>query len=194
MANKTHGNETETDNEPSMAQVLARMAEIMASNQEVQKAQLKQTARKSNDSVPLTSPFNRRGDKDFPVAPLKCEIYAPWKMTPELHSLTREEVELFNLLEPGVYKLDLTDGSEVICNVVGVRNANTGDVEKMSLMGAKDEDGRYGSLFNNENKQQFPSLILMLRQMIGDPADAVMSTKKEIALIKAGELAVSVGA
>lgn len=193
MANK-NGEETPTAAEPTMAQVLARMAEIMASNQEVQKAQLKQTARKSNDAVPLASPFNRRGDKDFPVAPLKCEIYAPWKMTPELHSLTREEVELFNLLEPGPYPIDLVDGTTVICNVVGVRNANTGALEKMSLMGAKDDDGHYGSLFNNDNKQQFPSLIVMLRQMIGDPAAAVMTTRKEYDLIKSGALPISVGA
>jgi hypothetical protein len=179
--------------EPTLTSVLARLLEIQAGNQDVQKAQLKQTAPKSNQSGPLRSPFNPRGEKDFPMPLLKCDVYAPWKMTPTYHSLDREEVELFNLLDPGEYPVELVDGSTVRVHVVGVRNSNTGQLEKLSLMGAKDDQGVHAGLFTNENRHNFPSLKSMLRQMVGEPAESVLTMKREAALIASGELAVSLG-
>lgn len=175
--------EIEATPEPTMMQLMAQLIAIQSKGQEVQQAQLKQTKRRSNDFGALRSPFNPRGDKDFPMPPLKCDIYAPWKMTPEIHSLDREEVELFNLLEPGDYTIEMADGAMQPVCAVGVRNANTQRLEKLSLMGPKDDQGNYTGLFTKEQKQQFPSLKSMLRQMLeqgGVDASGVLTMKEEV--------------
>lgn len=199
MASKTHGStiDTETDTkteapEPTLVSILARMAEIQAEAQAVQKAQLKQTAKKSNEVGPDRSPYNPRGEKDFPMPILKCDVFAPWKMSPTYHPLDREEVELTNLLEPGDYLIELTDGSMCPLTVLGIKNQD-GSLESMRFVGAKDEQGQYAGLFTNENKQNFPAYRAMLREMVGEAADAVMTMKKEQNLIKSGELSVSQG-
>jgi hypothetical protein len=183
----------ETIPDATLPQVMAALADILRGNQDVQKAQLKQTAPKSNASVPLRSPFNPRGEKNFPMPLLKCDVYCPWKMTPTYHSLDREEVELFNLLEPGEYPVEMVDGSTTRVHVVGVRDSNTGTLERLALLGGKDDTGVHAGLFTNETRHNFPSLKSMLRQMVGEPADSVLTMKRESALIASGELAVSLG-
>jgi len=137
----------------------------------VQQKQVKQTAPKSLQMAPKISPFNLRGQKDYPNPRLKCPVDAPWRLDPnveaEAPSLDREELELFNLLEPGARTLELTDGTTIACNVVGTRNDNTGELERLALLGRKDGDtGKYMALFTNENKQTFPSLKIILRQLL----------------------------
>lgn len=182
--------------EPTMAQVLARLAEIAAANTEVQKAQLKQTAPRSNAAVPKISVFNPQGEKDYPMPDLKCEIQ-PWNQTPAFHAFTREEVELLNALEPGRFVIDLNDGSTIVCEVVGDRNS-AGTLERLTLMGAKDlTSGQYGALFTHENKALFPALAVILRSMLeqqGTDHAGVMTMRKQRALVQAGELPVSLGA
>lgn len=184
---------TELPAEPTMAQVLAFMAKIQADAQVVQREQLKQTKEKSNKASPKISVFNPQGEKDYPMPRLKCDVFVPWRNTPEMHGFDWEEVELFNLLEPGEYPVELNDGAVITVNVVGVRNSLNGKIEKMSLFGMRDEEGRYSGLFTNENKQQFPSLKMMLRQMIGESASSVLSMQKRRALVADGKLPISVG-
>lgn len=161
----------------------------------VQSAQLKQTAPKSNTRGPQISVFNPRGQKDFAMPELKCEMYMPFKMSPTLHALDREEVELFNLITPGDhYEVELTDGAKQHICVIGTRNHATGELEKIVFKGPKDDEGFYSPLFTNDNKQSFPSTKSMLRQMLGDAADDVLTMRDEQSAIKRGELAVSVGA
>jgi hypothetical protein len=168
----------------------------------VQKQQLKQTKRRSNDVGPDISPFNPRGQKDYPMPELKCEILAPWPMKPGLHGLDREEVELFNLLEPGVYTIDMTDGTQRRASVVAAKNTVTGTIEQMALAGAYDPDTRqHAALFTKEDKQLFPSMKIMLRQMLdqqGADYAGVMTMREEARRIALPEgddkkLLVSVG-
>jgi hypothetical protein len=185
--------------EITMAQVLARLVAIQEGSQEVQKAQLKQTAPKSNTAAPKISVYNPRGQKDYPLPRLKCEIYAPFQITPELQEgspyLDREEVELFNLLEPGEYQITLVDDSPVPVCVVATKNTLTGVIERMGLVGPKDPDtGQHTPLFTRTNKQTFPPLRKMLREMVGDAAGSVMPMTIERRQIASGELAISVGA
>lgn len=201
--------------EPTLAEVLLKFAQIQEENQRLQRErdekhdalvaasqviqaeQLKQTKTKSLKQGPKISAFNPRGEKDFPMPRLKCEFYLPWKWTPEDQAsrpaLSREEVELLNLLEPGDYQIELSDGAPQTVCVVGVKNTLTGKWEKLSLLGPKDDQGVHGGLFLKDTKQQFPSLVVMLRQMVGEPAEAVITMKREINLIASGTLAVSVG-
>jgi hypothetical protein len=174
----------QTDDEPTTAQVLDKLTQILAGNQDVQRAQLKQTAPKSLTAAPKVSVYNPRGQKDFPMPALKCECYAPFQLTPSLQesspSLDREEVELFNLLEPGDYQVQLADESWIPVCVVGTRNTVSGQLEKIGLMGPRDSDtGHYTALFTSSNKQTFPPFKKMLRQILGEKADAVMPMGEE---------------
>lgn len=171
----------EKDDTITMAAILDRLISVQQESQAVQKTALAQNAPKSWTQVPNISPYNWRGEKDYPMPKLKCEINAPFPLLPELHSLTREEVELFNLLVPGTYRIELVDGSTQIVNVVGTRNQISGKLEVMGLFGEEDPEhrGRYNPLFTHFNKQQFPALTKMLREMVGEPADAVMTMAEE---------------
>lgn len=166
----------------------------------VQAAQLKQTAPKSNVAVPKISVFNLRGEKDYPMPALKCEVVAPFPSTPTLHAYTREEVELINLVEPGVYNVELTDNSLATLNVVGTKNSQTGALERLEFVGMYDEATRgYAAFYTKERKQIIPPLVAMLRQMLGASATDVLTMREEarrIALpVKNDQhLAVSLGA
>lgn len=149
----------------------------------VQKAQLQQTRKRSNEQGPDISRFNPRGQKDYPMPELKCEIMAPWSMKPGLHGLDREEVELFNLLEPGEFSIDMTDGTTRKASVVAAKNTVTGKIEQMALCGAYDPDTRaHSSLFRPEDKQLFFPMRIILRQMLeqsGIDCSRVMSIREE---------------
>ncbi len=153
---------------------------------DVQAKAMKKAMRPSNDAVPNISAFNPRGEKDYPMPALKCEILAPYSIHPAYHGLDREEVELFNLLEPGEYDIDLVDGTRGRIFVKGTYNEITQTLEKMAF----DTSPRWTS----ENKSLFPSTRVMLREMLGEAASAVRTMGEERKLILAGSLAVSQGA
>lgn len=161
----------------------------------VQAAQLKQTASKSNTQGPKLSVFNPRGEKDFAMPRLKCPITFGFTVTPEFHALDREEVELFNLVEPkDDYTIELLDETKQRICVIGTKNHQSGELESMMFKGPKDDQGAYGALFSNESRTRFPALKVLLRQMLGDAADEVVTMKAERAAITRGDLAISVGA
>ena len=167
------------------AQNDAMVEELRLSRQEQPKAQAEAFAKIQNPSNVVAtgiSVFNPRGDKDHPLPRLKCEIHAPWKIHPEYHGLDREEVELFNLLQPGEYRVELNDQSTAKVDVVAVKNETTGKLEKL----------RIKTNWTEEHKGKYPAMRMMLRQMIGAPANAVQTMKQEVAAIEAGDLAVSV--
>lgn len=181
-------------------EIQERQLKVQEAATGIQAAQLKQTAPKSNAAGPKISVFNLRGEKDFPMPQLKCEVIAPFPSTPTLHAYTREEVELLNLLEPGVYQVELTDQSVVALNVVGTKNSQSGALERMEFVGMYDEATRgYAAFYTSERKQIIPPLATMLRQMLGGDASDVLTMKEEAARIKLpvdhkDHLAISVGA
>ena len=196
---KEKRDELELQGEPSMAKVMARMAEILAANNTVQRTQLKQTAPKSNTRGPGTSPYNPRGEKDYPMPRLNCLHMMPFEQKPELHGLDREEVELINLLKPGKYTIEMNDGALKTIVLNGKINRITGAVESIRWEGEQDPDSGHPSpLFTGHNKQEFPSLRVIMRQMLGQksafrdddngetygldksPADDVMPMKIEL--------------
>lgn len=161
-------------------EIQERQLKIQEQSVGVQKEQVKQTRRRSNQSGALRSPFNPRGDKDFPMPDLKCEMWIPFKIT-DAHTggLDREEVELLNLLEPGEYTIEMNDGATQKVCVVGVSNTETGKLSKLSMVGPRDEDGRHTGLFIKERRQQFPSLKSMLRQIVGEELTAGVLTMRD---------------
>ena len=153
----------------------------------------------SNKVGPNISVCNPRGEKDFPMPVLKCEIWAPWRSRPQDHGLDREEVELFNLLEPGEYRVELVDGTTQRVVVLGQRHALTNEWTRLTLSGPLNDEGKGTPLFTQENKGLFPSMRLILREILAqtdqaDAAAAVMTMRQEVAKIASGELTVSQGA
>jgi len=194
----------DVEKQDSIGQALKILADLAAANNTTQKVAIAQNAPKSLSQVPKISPYNWRGEKDHPMPELKCELLTPFSITPELQrsspQLDREEVELFNLLEPGEYTLKLTDASRIPCNVVGVRNQLTGKLERLSLHGLRDPDtNHYTALFSRDNRHRFPELRVLLRQIVGEKANGVMTMEEELRRTQLAEdhpdrLSVSVGA
>lgn len=183
MAPKATETATETKPEPTMNEVMAILAGILADNSNVQKEQLKQTKKRSNTVGTMRSPYNPRGDKDFPMAPLKCAVHYQFGMTAELHSLDREEVDLMNLIEPGQYTIKMADKQKQVVCVVGRMNDLTHRLDEMQFRGPKDEKGNYTGLFTEERKGRFPDTKDILRQILGDKAKDVMTMEEEEARI-----------
>lgn len=138
----------------------------------------------SNRVATGCSVFNPRGEKldDWQMPALKCEIHAPWVIHPAYHGLDREEVELFNLLEPGEYSIELVDGSSTKLRVVGQRNDVTGAIEKLRID---------TTTWNEEHKGKLPAMRAILRQILGEQAAGVLTMRQEVAQIQTGELTAS---
>lgn len=191
------------DDNVTLAQVLDRLARITEENHAlqsqahlVQREQLKQTRRKSNQSAPLASVFNPRGEKDFPMPRLKCDVWMPFPQRPELHGMDREEVELMNLLIDDVsekllakqapeYAVELNDDSTVTLCIDPIFNRTTRQLERIRWCGPTDPDTRMPTpFFTTENRQQFRSLRALLRHILGDKALGVMPMKVEYQKVK----------
>lgn len=150
-------------------------------------AQAQAFEKAQNPSLKVTtqvSHFNPRGEKDFPMPALKCEFHAPWKIHPAYHGLDREEVELFNLLEPGEYTVQGNDEAPLKLRIIARTNDATGAVERMDFKCDQ---------FTAEHKgQRLPAMRAILRDILGDKAAGVRPMTEERKLIATGKLAVSV--
>jgi hypothetical protein len=185
----------------TLTQTMARVSDNQLKGAELIANETRRSNRPSNEVVPNISVFNRRGvllplDAEGPrKQPLKCIMLIPWLA--EWESLTREEVELLNLLEPGEYMLPLIDRSKVKMEV-RVDYKVDGKTPHRLLMNNVGADGQPGTAFNNDNFRLIPPLSDMLRSIlrqhskeIRDRARAVLSDEEEEALIEAGELLIS---
>jgi len=177
------------------ADVLERLASMQQTIADQNNQTLRQIHRPRNEFPPEISEFNLRGDKDFARPPLKCEMHTPWFRPWDQSSLTREEVELLNLLEPGEYTLKRNDGTKVIVQVEG--KYALGDSTKLERLTIA-----HPSAFGNAEHARMKSLPDTLRSMLGRKAKDVITMEEEEGYIRlsqsnAGEPlkhAVSVGA
>jgi hypothetical protein len=173
--------ERQLANEERQLAIQERQIALQEEALKVSRAHEKLARKKSLDYPPMISPFNPRGEKDFPMPDLKCEIHAPWSMKPGLHGNDREEVELFNLLEPGEYQVELLDQTTVTLCVLAEKNAVTGKLEHMALMGAYDPgEKQHAAFFTQDRKQIVPPMRHLLRQMLGEKAAHVLPMKEEL--------------
>jgi len=164
-----------------LAGAIERMTEGQLQGAQIVADATKKAQRPSNDFYPAISVFNLRGDKDFPKPPLKCEMFIPWPA--EHESLTREEVELLNLLIPGEYRIKRNDNTvvKVTCRVITKLDSD----EPNRLMINHD------TAFNNDYHRMMPPLENYLRQMLKQNprtralADSVLTMEEEQALIAA---------
>lgn len=151
----------------------------------------RQAHRPSNQVVPNRSVFNQRGENcpGWSKPRLKCTMMVPWLL--ENESCTREEVELVNLLEPGIYTIKRNDGTKIPLTISVTYKSNQIDPSTLVIT--------HETAFNNDNFRMMPPLADYIRQILkAHPADIarkaknVLSEDEETALIEAGELSVSV--
>lgn len=181
-----------------LAQALTRLSETTLASAQIQAeatnrvaAETKRAHRPSNEVTPMISVFNRRGNllEEYQKPKLRCTMLVPWLL--ENDSCTREEVELFNLLEPGEYRIRRIDRSFITVTVSVEYKA---DQETLSRLVLTHETG-----YNNDNFRLMPAnpdwLRYVLKQHKNDLtralADCVLSDEQEEALISTKELSVS---
>lgn len=133
------------------------------------------------------SVFCLRGKREHPLPDLKCDIHAPHTMSPGSHGCDREEVELWNLLEPGEFTVTLGDGSETKLMVEGEQDS-LGRLQMLRVMSPS------WSKTSGNAHLMWPGARTWLRQVIGEAAEGVMTMVEEARLIAAGKLSVSKGA
>lgn len=139
--------------------------------------------RPENEFNPKISTFNLRGDKDFPRPRLRCEFFLPWPVTNDQEQLTREEVELLNLLQAGEWTIRRSDRSKLKIEVRQVNKLNSDEPSRVLI---NHETG-----FNNDNHRLLP--FDWIRQLVSaNPktkalAASVLTMDEEEALILAGQ-------
>lgn len=143
-----------------------------------------------NKTAPGISVFNPQGDKDYARPSLKCKMFLPWQA--EEVSLTWEEIELLNLLEPGEFAIRRNDGTKVR---VTVQMTKTIDGKPDRLM-LNAETG-----FDNLNHKLMPPLTDLLRQILklgssrqAKAAEKILTMEARETLVREGQLPISVGA
>lgn len=119
--------------------------------------------RPENQDPPLESAYNPAGDRDHPRAAFKCQMRM---MNVDLDEATHtvEEIALWNLLEPGDYRVDKTDGTQVIVSVEPTMHPSGDGYSRLNL--------NLRASNHELNKNWFP-LTHVLRQMVGDLAGTV---------------------
>lgn len=142
----------------------------------------RQTTAPENKFHHNISVFNLRGDKDFPRPPLRCDYFLPWPIRPSAaEELTREEIELLNLIEPGEHTVVRADRTKVKITVRIDRKFDS-DVPSRVVF-------HHDTAFNNDYHQLMPHD--WIRQMLySNPktkmaAMGVLTMEEEEALILA---------
>lgn len=163
---------------------LVAVMERVASGQQASANATADAIRKSQDPsnmfAPNVSVFNPRGERDHPRPQLKCKMFLPWEA--EVESLTREEIELLNLLESGEYYIRRNDESRILITIGVSTNPNSGKADRLLM---NSETG-----FNNDYHWLIPPLRSMLRQILAQrpatkvAAAAVRTMEDELALIE----------
>ncbi len=175
------------DDPTAIATLSAALAKLSDAQREIadgQNAANRKIHRPENSEVPKISAFNLRGDKDFPRPDLKCPMFIPYPAYRD--DLTREEIELLNLLEPGDYPIELNDGMMVTMTVTETLNLDKKGVSRMVLS--------HPTAFKNDNHRNLIPKARMLREMLAQHettrvrAEMVWTMKEEAALILAGKL------
>lgn len=182
------------DADPAITDVLAaalnRLADAQLAGSKLIADETRRAHRPSNEVVPMRSTLNPRGNllPDYQKPKLACPMMLPWLADDD--SCSREEVELLNLLlkAPGKYAVEMTDGRSVEIDVKV--DANIDGTPYRMLINNE-------TAFKNEFFKYVPPLPLYLRQiLVQSPlkrdAAGILTMAEENAMIRAGELTVSV--
>lgn len=182
-----------TELQERLTQALERVSDSSLKGAELIALETRRAARPSNEVVPMRSVFNQRGEMlaDYQKPLLCCKMLLPWEA--EDASLTREEVELLNLVVnvPGEYKIQRQDDSTIKMTVRVEMDLDERNPTKMLI--------NHDTGFNNEYFRLMPQMRNYLRQILAQcnneevraAARRVLTSEEEAALIASGELTVS---
>lgn len=160
----------------------------------------RQVHRPSNEVVPFRSVYDLRGNPNLHpeganyVRPLlKCVCWIPREETPANNMLTREEVELLNILTrcPGTYIVKRVDDTKFKLMVKVEYGIDEVTPSKMVFV--------HDTSFNQEYFRLMPALHSVLRQVLAQHSDdtvrraakEVLTMEEEELLIAAGKLSVA---
>lgn len=159
--------------------VMEKVVAGQAAATEATAAAVRRNQDPSNVHAPGVSVFNPRGERDYPRPRIKFRAFLPWEA--EWESMTREEIELVNLLESGDYYVRRNDESRVKLTIRTSDNPNTGEIERLLM--------NTDTAFNNDYAYLMPPLRSILRQVLSQrphtkaAAEEVMTMEEEMDLI-----------
>ena len=169
---------------------MERVSEASLSGAKLIADETRRSHRPSNDIAPGVSVYNQRGNltKDWVKPKLRCKMFMPYPLDDD--SLTREEVELCNLLEQGDYVITRIDGSKIDVAVTVTMALDKVTPSRVALSSATG--------FSQENFRLIPPFAGMMRDILRQHPPAikakaaeVLTFDEEAALIEAGALSVS---
>lgn len=184
-------NQQMVDMMATLSSAMSRVADSQMQGAQLMASETRRAHRPSNEVTHGISVFNRRGNllNDYKKPLLKCPMLLPWLA--EWESLTREEVELLNLLQTGTYALSRIDKTRVKVNVLVEYGVDEVTPSRLIM--------NHDTAFNNDNFKLMPPLVDLLRNILAQHdvetakrAAVVISDEEEEALIAVGELSVSV--
>jgi hypothetical protein len=128
----------------------------VAAEAEIHALAMRKQLRPENDTHPDQSVFNPRGERDHPRPLLVCEMFlGPYPL--ERQTLTRQEIELLNQLQPGSYEITKADGLVIPFHVIPRMRVDGKTVERITIAFPCADD---------DQKQNFPSFATMLREVV----------------------------
>ena len=127
-----------------------------------------------NEFPPAISFLNPLGERDHPRPELKCRIvWAGYEESKE--SLTREEIELLNQVQPGDYRVTKADGVSIPFTVKG-KTGNNGRLEML----------RFSFPCKNvEDRMGIRSKVDWLKEVLGEKVPSSAALLDEIAKLRA---------
>lgn len=182
-----------------LTEAMVRMTESTQAGSAALVEENRKAFRPSNQVPMEVSVFNRRGRDPKPIADatldrmtrkpkLKCDMFTPG--IAEWESLTREEVQLLNLLEAGAYVISRADRSKITVTIKIVYDEGNKKPSKLFVL--------HETAFNQENFRNMPPMVDWLRGVlkqhdrpIAAQAASVITDEEEEALIEAGKLSVT---
>lgn len=127
----------------------------VAAEAEIHALAMRKQLHPSNETTPAVSIFNPLGERDHPRPDLVCEMFiGPYPL--EKQTLLAREIELLNKLQPGTYDVTKSDGTQIAFHVLPKYRIDGKSVERLTLMFPCGDD----------QKQNFPSLVAMLSEVI----------------------------
>ncbi len=175
----------------AFSNTLERLVQGQSAGSQAAAQALKRAQQPDNTHAPAISVYNPQGDLEHPKPMLKCPMLLPWEA--DRDSLTFEEIELLNLLEPGEFTIRRIDGTKLSLTINASVQPN--DRTKYNRLVINHETG-----FNNDNFRLMGPMSDWLRQILKQrphthtAAQKVLTMEEREDLVRGGQLPVSKGA